>query len=116
MTDSTLLQIAEEIVAGGDPNGLATMIVQGKFADTSDADLRELLARAFVKAGQLERQANGVAESAWTEQSGILGGASIMLDAMALDLRYNPGKLSLIDQIYIFYPNLKPGVVPLIKA
>lgn len=96
MTDSALLQQAEELITAGDPYGFAVMIVQRKFTEISEDELRELLARAFVTAGRNERQ-----------ESAGEGNGSLLLDTMALDLRYNPGKLSLLGQIYIFYPKLK---------
>lgn len=96
-------QIIEELINAGDPYALATMIAGNKFPDIPQEELRELLARAYTAAAHLERQANSGED---------LGGAMArQLDTMSLDLRYNPGQLSLLDQIYLFYPKLKPNYV-----
>jgi hypothetical protein len=99
--------IIEELITAGDPYVVATMIVSNKFPDISEDELREFLARAFSSAAHLERQASGLPLGGLGEVGS--GGMARQLDTMALDLRYNPGQLKLIDQINIFYPNLKPN-------
>jgi hypothetical protein len=106
MNPDTNRKLIEELIMAGDPYALASMIVDNKFSDVSEEELRELLARAFSNAAHLERQANGLPAGGFGEPEEY-GGAAKQLDTMALDLRYNPGQLKLIDQIYLFYPNLK---------
>jgi hypothetical protein len=100
-------QVLEELITAGDPYTIATLIVANKVSDIPEEELREFLTRAFSAAAHLERQSKELPGEGFADSEG--GGLARQLDTMALDLHYNPGGLPLIDQIYLFYPRLKPA-------
>lgn len=96
---SSVRQIVEDFVSSGDPNGLATYIVNTPIPDISEGELREYLAQAFSQAAHMDRSEDGGGGESFADRE---------LTGKAMDLRLNLGGISLKEHIYIFYPYLKP--------
>lgn len=95
---------AESFIQNADPSNFAKAIIGGEFSEIGEEELREMLASAFSHAARLSGDSSG--GDGLTDDPKL--SVNQRLSTMAMDLRINLTKLPLNEQIFLYYPYLKP--------